>query len=101
MNIISYFYQILEENFKNYLKKYFNTLDYTDKISKEKVFITIFIKIISSFKSYLTKESENSSFIETFRFTKGFSIRRMEEHLIHIFKIESNSIRHKRIIKGV
>ena len=34
MNIISYFYQILEENFKNYLKKYFNTLDYTDKISK-------------------------------------------------------------------
>lgn len=34
MNIITYFNQILEENFKNYLKKYFNTLDYTDKISK-------------------------------------------------------------------
>ena len=34
MNIITYFNQILEENFKNYLKKYFNTLSYTDKISK-------------------------------------------------------------------
>ena len=34
MNIITYFNQILEENFKNYLKKYFNTINYTDKISK-------------------------------------------------------------------
>ena len=34
MNIITYFNQILEENFKNYLKNYFNILNYTDKISK-------------------------------------------------------------------
>ncbi len=33
MNIVSYFNQILEENFNNYLKKYFNTLNYCNKSS--------------------------------------------------------------------
>lgn len=55
MNIITYFNQILEENFKNYLKKYFNTLSYTDKISDFSNYYN-FINDLDSFSDNFMKQ---------------------------------------------
>lgn len=87
MNIISYFYQILEENFKNYLKKYFNTLDCTDKISNFSNYYNFindlddfsdnFMKqVIISYFEYIDDCFFNSFYRKKYCDSNGFYVRK-------------------------
>ena len=51
MNIVTHFKQILEKNFNNFIKKYFEQSNYWDKSFDIFNYISFIIKIISSFIS--------------------------------------------------
>lgn len=87
MNIISYFNQILEENFNNYLKKYFNTLDYCNKsrnfynyfnfINDLDNFSDSFIKdIIKGYFEYIDDIFFNSYYRKKYCTSNGFYLRK-------------------------
>lgn len=87
MNIISHFNQILEENFNNYLKKYFNTLDYCNKsscfnnyfnfINDLDNFSDSFIKdIIKGYLEYIDDVFFNSYYRKKYCTSNGFYIRK-------------------------
>ena len=87
MNIISHFNKILEENFKQYLKKYFNTLNYCNKTSSFTNYFNFindldsfsdsFIKdIIKSYFEYIDECFFNSSYRKKYCKSNGFYIRK-------------------------
>lgn len=87
MNIISYFNQILDENFNNYLKNYFNKLKYCDKtssfcnyfnfINDLDNFSDSFIKdIIKGYFEYIDDCFFNSSYRKKYCKSNGFYIRK-------------------------
>lgn len=87
MNIISHFNQILEENFNNYLKKYFNTLSYCNKsgsfinyfnfINDLDNFSDSFIKdVIKGYFEYIDDIFFNSYYRKKYCASNGFYIRK-------------------------
>lgn len=87
MNIISYFNQILEENFNKYLKNYFNKLNYSNKtssfcnyfnfINDLDNFSDSFIKnIITDYFEYIDDCFFNSSYRKKYCKSNGFYVRK-------------------------
>lgn len=87
MNIISYFNQILEENFNKYLKKYFNTLDYCSKTSSFNNYFSFindldnfsdsFIKnVIKGYFEYIDEIFFNSYYRKRYCKSNGFYERK-------------------------
>ena len=87
MNIISYFNQILEENFNNYLKKYFNKLSYCGKTSSFSNYFEFindldnfsdsFVKnIIKGYFEYIDDCFFNSSYRKKYCKSNGFYVRK-------------------------
>lgn len=87
MNIISYFNQILEENFNNYLKKYFNKLNYCNKSSSFSNYFDFvndldnfsdsFIKnIVQGYFEYIDNCFFNSSYRKKYCESNGFYTRK-------------------------
>ena len=87
MNMITYFNTILEENFNNYLKNYFNNLNYTNKSSSFSNYYNFindldnfsdsFIKnIIKSYFEYIDECFFNSSYRKKYCDSNGFYERK-------------------------
>lgn len=87
MDIISHFNEILKENFNNYLKKYYNSLNYCNKISSFTNYVNFindldnfsdsFIKnIIKDYFEYIDECFFNSSYRKKYCKSNGFYERK-------------------------
>ena len=83
MNIISQFKQILEQNFNNFIKKYFEQSTYWDKSSNISNYInfmtdldsfnySLITDIIKSYFEYIDEVFFNTSYRKNFCTSKGF-----------------------------
>lgn len=83
MNIITHFKQILEQNFNNFIKKYFEQSNYWDKSSNIGNYInfmtdldsfnySLITDIIKSYFEYIDEVFFNTSYRKNFYTSKGF-----------------------------
>ena len=83
MNIITYFKQIFEKNFNNFIKKYFEHSTYWDKSSNINNYInfmtdldsfnsSLIVDIIKSYFDYIDEVFFNASYRKKFCVSKGF-----------------------------
>jgi hypothetical protein len=83
MNIVTHFKQILEQNFNNFIKKYFEQSTYWDKSSNIGNYInfmtdldsfnySLITDIIKSYFEYIDEVFFNTSYRKNFCTSKGF-----------------------------